>query len=439
MEPHPEPDPLNRVHPPGTAARSGAVAEGPARASRAAARLGLYVHVPFCAVRCRYCDFSSGSLSARALSRYLEAMEREAGRRAKAAAGVTFSSVFFGGGTPSALSARHFGQLMALLRRHFTIAADAEITLEANPESVRDPLAAAWRAGGVNRLSFGVQSFHADELEQLGRIHDAARPAEAVERARAHGFERLSLDLMFAFPGHTPERFAATIEEALALEPEHLSAYCFIPEAGTPMGDEVLCGRAELPDADRQADLYQQLTERLARAGYGCYETSNFCQPGAEARHNLVYWLRRDYLALGPSAHGLWHGARYGNHYALERWAASLEQGRPCDTCEPESARSRADEVVMLGLRLSHGVSAADHTPERWREVIERYGSAFDAGVATGRLMSGEGGEEGVRIARRHRFVADDVIAWLMAHAARAERSVRDTSAVDRRAIASLT
>ena len=179
MEPHPEPDPLSGSRP----AHPAADAEGPAPASRALARVGLYVHVPFCAVRCRYCDFSSGSLSAEKLARYLDAMEREALRRAPAATGVAFTSVFFGGGTPSALSARHFGQLMALLRRHFTIAADAEITLEANPESVRDPLLAAWRAGGVNRLSFGVQSFHADELQQLGRIHDAQRPAEAVTLA----------------------------------------------------------------------------------------------------------------------------------------------------------------------------------------------------------------------------------------------------------------
>jgi len=436
MEPHPESHPLSGLRPGRAAGSTRPAPEGPAPASRAAARVGLYVHVPFCAVRCRYCDFSSGSLSADALTRYLDGMEREAERRAPAATGVEFSSVFFGGGTPSALSARHFTRLMALLRLRFSIAADAEITLEANPETVRDPLLAAWRAGGVNRLSFGVQSFHADELEQLGRIHDAARPGEAVARARAHGFERLSLDLMFAFPGHTRERFATTVERALELAPEHLSAYCFIPEAGTPMGDAVLSGRAPVPDADEQADLYRALTTRLAHAGYGCYETSNFCRPGAEARHNLVYWLRRDYLALGPSAHGLWHGVRYGNHYATERWAASLERDLPCDTCEEESARSRADEVVMLGLRLSHGVSAGDHPPDRWREVIERYENAFAAGVSTRRLLATR---DGVRIARRHRFVADDVIAWLMAHAARRDRRDPDRAAVDRRAIASVT
>ena len=408
MEPTAQPDPL-------TPRRSGAAAaaagspDGPAPASSAAARTGLYVHVPFCAVRCTYCDFSSGALSARALERYLSGMERETSLRAPGAAGVVFSSVFFGGGTPSALSARHFGRLVTALRSRFAIAADAEITLEANPESVRPALLDAWREAGVDRLSFGVQSFHPDELERLGRIHDASRPGTAVALARAHGFRRLSLDLMFGFPGHSGERFASTVERALELGPEHLSAYCFIPEAGTPMGDDVLRGRVTLPDADEQADLYAALTERLAAAGYGCYETSNFCRPGAEARHNLVYWLRRDYLGLGPSAHGLWRGMRYGNHYAPDRWAAGLEAGTACDEREDDTAVSRADEIVMLGLRLSLGVRAADHAPERWRELTDRFGAAFHAGVASGRL---EPTADGVRIAPRHRFVADDVIAW---------------------------
>ena len=415
MESHPEPDPLI---PPSPRTRGRAL-DGPAPSSSAAARLGLYVHVPFCAVRCTYCDFSSGALSSRALERYLDGMETEVARRAPDAASFTFTSVFFGGGTPSALSARHFARLVTMLRSHFAIGPDAEITLEANPESVRPALLDAWSAAGVNRLSFGAQSFHADELERLGRIHDAARPGEAIALARAHGFRRLSLDLMFGFPGHTAERFAATVDRALELEPEHLSAYCFIPEAGTPMGDEVLRGGLELPDADAQADLYAALTTRLAASGYGCYETSNFCRPGAEARHNLVYWLRRDYLGLGPSAHGLWQGTRYGNHYATERWAACLEAGRPCDEREAESERSRADEIVMLGLRLSRGVSAGDHAADRWREVMGRYGAAFRAGLATGRL---DATADGVRIARRHRFVADDVIAWLMASADRPER-----------------
>jgi oxygen-independent coproporphyrinogen-3 oxidase len=390
--------------------------EGPGAAARAEARLGLYVHVPFCAVRCTYCDFSSGTLSAIAVERYLAALEREAARRAPQAGGAAFTSVFFGGGTPSALSARHFARLWGALRSHFAIAPGAEITLEANPESVRPALLEAWAAAGVNRLSMGAQSFDPQELSRLGRVHDATRPGAAFALARAQGFSRLSLDLMYGFPGHTPARFAATLEQALALAPEHLSAYCFIPEAGTPLGDDVLRGATILPDPGQQADLYASLCERLAGAGLGIYETSNFCRPGAEARHNLVYWLRRDYLGLGPSAHGLWRGMRYGNHYGMERWAGSLEADRACDTIEPESPRSRPDEIVMLGLRLATGLAAADHPPARWDEVTRRYGLAFRDALATRRLERTAGG---VRVPPTLRFLADDVIAWLMAAAER--------------------
>jgi oxygen-independent coproporphyrinogen-3 oxidase len=406
-----------------------ATLEGPAASARAEARVGLYLHVPFCAVRCSYCDFSSGTLSATAVERYLAGMEREAARRAPQAEGVAFTSVFIGGGTPSALSSRHFARLWRALRSHFAIAPDAEITLEANPESVRPSLLDAWAAAGVNRLSMGVQSFAPQELSRLGRIHDAARPGVAFALARAHGVRRLSLDLMFGFPGHSLASFATTLERALALAPEHLSAYCFIPEAGTLLGDEVLRGAARLPDAGQQADLYASLCERLAGEGYGIYETSNFCRPGAEARHNLVYWLRRDYLGIGPSAHGLWRGARYGNHYGMERWAAALEADRACDTVEPESARSRADEIVMLGLRLATGLAAGDHPPTRWGEVARRYGRAFRDALATGRLERTAGG---VRVPRRHRFVADDVIAWLMAAADRDPSVRRDAAAAAR-------
>jgi oxygen-independent coproporphyrinogen-3 oxidase len=421
-----------------------ATLDGPGATARAAARLGLYVHVPFCAVRCSYCDFSSGSLSARVVERYLGGIEREAARRAPQAAAVAFTSVFFGGGTPSALSARHFARLWRALRSQFAIASGAEITLEANPESVRPALLEAWAAAGVNRLSMGAQSFDPQELARLGRIHGADRPGAAFALAREHGFRRLSLDLMFGFPGHTPSRFATTLERALALEPEHLSVYCFIPEAGTPLGDEVLRGSARLPDPGQQADLYASLGQRLAREGFGMYETSNFCRPGAEARHNLVYWLRRDYLGLGPSAHGLWRGVRYGNHYGTERWAASLEAHRACDTVEPESARSRADEIVMLGLRLATGLAADDQPSAVWAEVTRRYGRAFRDALATGRLERTPGG---VRIPSRLRFLADDVIAWLMAAADRDPLARHEADATvdharpafDSLAIASLT
>ncbi len=406
-----------------------AVFEGPSTAARRAARTGLYLHVPFCAQRCSYCDFSTGSLSSHAVERYLEAMRLEMAERAPHARGVAFTSVFFGGGTPSALSSRAFRTLWSAVRDHFEIATGAEITLEANPESVRSTLLAAWAEAGVNRLSMGAQTFHADELEWLGRIHDAARPAEAFALARAQGFQRLSLDLMFGYPGHTRARWCETIERSLELEPEHLSAYCFIPEHGTPLGDAVLGGTSELPAPEEQAAMYDDVTAMLERAGYGCYETSNFARPGGEAQHNLVYWLVRPYLAIGPAAHGFMDGERYGNHYAFSRWATALERGRsPEAEREPQTGESLATEIMMLGLRLAGGLVREDYAPEAWDSVMLRYGGAFTAAVAGGRL---EPTDRGFRIPRELRFVADDVLAWIESRA--------HAGAVDSASHASLT
>lgn len=392
--------------------------------ARADARMGLYVHVPFCARRCSYCDFSTGTMSAALVERYLAALEIEAESRAAAVADRVFTSVFFGGGTPSALSARHFRRVWATLTERFQVARDAEITLEANPESVRPALLEAWAEAGVNRLSMGAQTFDKDELVRLGRIHSADRPAEAFALARAAGFRRLSLDLMFGFPGHDAARFRATVERALALDPEHLSAYCFIPETGTPLGDAVASGRAALPDAEEQADAYAELTERLARAGLECYETSNFARPGAECRHNLVYWLRRPYLALGPSAHGFVNGVRYGNHYALGTWATALESGvSPNAEEERESEIAIAQETMMLSLRLADGFVPSDHSTAACDATFARYGDAFRRALASGRL---EPSGAGARVPPRFRFVADGVIAWIEA---RAENSRFDSSA----------
>ena len=401
--------------------------EGPSAAARAEARRGLYVHVPFCARRCEYCDFATGALSGAAVERYLAALEREAARRAPMAEGRSFSSVFFGGGTPSALSRRHFARVWKTLRDHFTLEASTEVTLEANPESVRPPLLEAWAEAGVNRLSMGAQSFDPLELERLGRLHGPERPGEALALARTYGFRRLSLDLMFGFPGHDADTWRRTLETAIALAPEHLSAYCFIAEPDTPLGAATLGGRMAPVSPEAQADLYDLLIERAEAAGYRLYETSNVARPGAECRHNLVYWLRRDYLALGPSAHGLWDGVRYANHRDRDAWAAALEREEPCDTREAETPVSRVEEIVMLGLRLGGGLRRGDHAGA-FAEVEERFDHAFERAVATGRL---ERTRDGFRVAPRHRFVADDVIAWLMVVA---EREARRTPSLEARA-----
>lgn len=401
---------------------------GPDARVRAEAGPGLYVHVPFCAARCDYCDFASGALSSAAVERYLAALEREAARRAPDARGTTFRSVFFGGGTPSALATRHFLRVWGALRGAFAIAPDAEVTLEVNPESAKDERLAAWRAAGVNRVSFGVQSFHDDELAGLGRLHDARQAEEAFRRARAHGFPRVSLDLMFGFPGHRAARWAGTLDRALALEPAHLSAYAFIVEAGTPLGNAVLRGETAEMDGDDEAALYESLVARAAAAGLAGYETSNFAKPGEESRHNLAYWLRRPYLALGPSAHGLFAGERYANHWSLERWAEALERGlAPESEREREDADSRARESMLLALRLGTGLRFADYPPFEAAGIRARYGAAFAAALRTGRLEAAS--EGGVRIPPRHRFVADDVIAWIESRADAPDRSGAESDA----------
>ncbi len=392
-----------------------ALLDGPSPAARAEAGQALYVHVPFCAAPCPYCHFSKERLSGAGVERWLAALEREAVQRAPAAAGVAFRSVFFGGGSPSALSSRHFKRAWNAIRSHFELAADAEVTLEANPEAVRSELLDAWAAAGVNPLSMGTQSFVPEELASLGRIHDERRPAEAFALARAHGFRRLSLDLMFGFPGHTREHWARTLAAALALAPEHVSAYGFIPEEGTPLGDAVARGTAVTVLPELEADLHAQADAAFAEAGLAPYETSNWSRPGAECRHNLTYWLRRDYLSLGPSAHGLWRGVRYANAHSLADWAARIESGAdPAVSTEAETPESRTDERVMLGLRLAAGLDPADHPADAVAEMGARYGEAFAAAADQGRL---ERAGRAWRVPPAHRFVADDVIAWLAVRA----------------------
>lgn len=390
-------------------------ARSPSARARDAAGAGLYVHVPFCAVRCTYCHFATVPLASGGTARWLAAIEREARLRAPLAGDVGFTSVFFGGGTPSVLSPSEFARLVEVVRAHVTLAPGAEVTLEANPESVTPARLEAWRAGGVNRLSLGAQSFHADELRRLGRVHGADRPGAALADARAAGFTRLSLDLMYGFPGHTPERFAASLARALASGIEHLSAYAFIADPGNPLGDAVLAGEQQVADDAAQAEMHAEFVARSAAAGLALYETSNVARPGAEARHNLAYWLRRDGLALGPSAHALWRGERYANLADTDAWARALERGEdPAASRERPTAREAAEEVVMLALRLDSGLRAADYDSVTWAQVHAAFADALAAGVGAGRL---EGGDGLWRIPDAHRFLADDTIAWLAARA----------------------
>lgn len=315
---------------------------------------GLYIHVPFCAGKCPYCDFYSVTPTGEIMDAYLRrtlALAEEYGR----ACGKTADTVYFGGGTPSLLGAGRLSALLDGLAKHFSIAPGAEVTCEVNPGSVDGPFFQALRAGGFNRVSMGLQSANPEELRLLGRKHTPGDVQSAVEAARAAGFGNLSLDLMLALPGSTGESLLRSVGFAAGLGPEHISAYLLKIEPGTPFAGRQLA----LPDDDAAADQYLLMVEELAGRGFQQYEISNFARPGFESRHNLCYWRYGEYLGLGPAAHSFYEGRRF---YWPRDLAGYLKGNLPLPE-RPGAALTQAEaleEFAMLNLRLARGLRLAD-------------------------------------------------------------------------------
>jgi len=322
--------------------------------------LGLYIHVPFCAKRCYYCSFNTAPLERTAeVGRYVAAARREIALLAGAAwaPGISIGTVFFGGGTPSLLEPAALGELLEGIRGGFELAADAEITVECNPESVTRDKLAAYRAAGVNRVSLGVQSLDDGILRTLGRLHDARGARGAFEAAREAGCDNVSVDVMYGLPDLGQAAWARTIEGVLGWGPEHLSAYGLTLDAGSLWA---VTGVAGLPAEGAVVEQYWALAGAAAGRGLEHYEVSNYARPGFRARHNLVYWRAGEYLAVGPGACGFVGDARYGNVKPVARYCALLEAGAlPIDTAERLTPRQRLGERLILGLRLSDGVPGA--------------------------------------------------------------------------------
>jgi oxygen-independent coproporphyrinogen-3 oxidase len=341
--------------------------------------LGLYLHVPFCRTRCRYCDFYKVGENRGRMDRWRSALLAEIEGWASLA-GRRVETVFFGGGTPSLLEPEEVGRILDRLALRFDLAADAEVTAEANPSDLDPSRLAGLRAAGVNRLSIGVQSFVDRELALLGRRHDAARGAAAVAQARAAGFAELSIDLMIGVPAQTDGSFAASLERAIALEPDHLSLYLLEVHEGSEL-DYLRRDRPRLfAGEEAQRRRYLAMRARLLRAGFEHYEISNFCRAGHACRHNLRYWRCRPWLGLGPAAHSFVDGRRFRHPADLERWIAdpTAVEEQPCDP---------AAERVFLGLRLAEGVDldalaqagvSGERLPQKLRRLapfVERSGS----------------------------------------------------------------
>ena len=328
---------------------------------------GVYVHFPFCLARCPYCDFATAVWDEIPHGAYARAVRSEIAWQVGAhdLEGRTIVSVYFGGGTPSLWEPRALASVLETLAARLSLASDAEITLEANPGQALEGRLADFAAAGINRISFGTQSFLDAGLEALGRWHRAADSRRATALARKAGIENVSVDLIYAYPGQTPA--AAREEGRLATEasPDHVSAYCLTLEARVPMAREVAAGRIRLPTEETSVAIEDALLEVLEAAGYARYEISNYARAGRRARHNSLYWTGGEYLGLGASASGFLRtsdgGMRWRNHPSTERYLALAGRGEdPTSERERLSSETLLRERLFLGLRMLDGVDLAE-------------------------------------------------------------------------------
>lgn len=321
----------------------------------------LYLHIPFCEKKCLYCDFYSiESLSP--MEEFLAGLAVEMQLYGARGEGTRFDTVFFGGGTPSLLTPGQLDSILSCLRSAYTIATDAEITLETNPGTVTPEKLVAFRSLGVNRLSIGIQSFRDDELLFLSRIHDSAQAIEAVRMARGAGFDNISIDLIYSLPGQTPDRWLYTLEQGLALEPQHISAYSLIVEDNTPLARMVRARQVSPNPVEAEAALFEQTMRVLEENGFDHYEVSNYAKPGFRSRHNYSYWSHANYLGFGPSAHSFWRsddgrsGERWANVANVSTYSRRLrDRERPLGFDEKVGVKELVNERIFLGLR-SDGV-----------------------------------------------------------------------------------
>ncbi len=323
--------------------------------------LGIYIHVPFCRSKCQYCDFYSlTTKESSLLDGYLEAVCSHIKEAGALAPNYLVDTVYFGGGTPSFFGAEGMAAVLSTIRKSFDVARDAEITFEANPDSVSDRLLRRLRSEGFNRVSLGIQCDNDDILKRLGRPHSYAQAVNAVKRIRKMGFKNLSLDLMYGLPGQTLEAWEKTLQNVLKLQPEHISCYGLKVEEGTPLYAYQDC--CNLADDDTQADMYLAAIEILRQQGYRQYEISNFCRKGHVSRHNLKYWNGGEYLGFGPDASSDFGGRRFAIVRDLQAYIDGIRTGgQVLREVQEVPPRERAGEYLMMRLRTVSGLDPKEY------------------------------------------------------------------------------
>jgi oxygen-independent coproporphyrinogen-3 oxidase len=372
--------------------------------------LGLYVHVPFCSRICNYCNFNRGLFDESLKTRFVESLLRELDRlRNNDPTQSAADTLYFGGGTPSLLTPAEVERLIAGARRAFHLTSDAEVTLEANPESVDLQRLEGFRHAGVTRISFGVQSFRDEELLRLDRLHSSARAEEAIRAARSAGFDNLSIDLMMWLPQQTTADWQSSVERAIATDPDHMSLYMLEVYPHLPLRQEMnRRGWAQLAD-EVAADMYEMAMEMLESAGYTQYEISNVAKPGRRSRHNLKYWSDGEWLGFGPGAHSTRSGSRWKNISSTEDYVQRLDRGLSVVAERRDLGdEERLGDALFTGLRLNDGIELSVLSKKYGTDVWEKFGGRLAPYLDAG-LLRKDG--DCMRLTRPGMLLAHEVMA----------------------------
>ena len=353
--------------------------------------LGIYCHIPFCLKKCAYCDFASFSCQREdVITDYFKALHQEIRNFAdtnKDSALPVVDTIYFGGGTPSAVAAEYIETTLALLKEVFVIAETAEITIEINPGTLTGDKASRYQEAGINRVSVGLQAWQDFLLKILGRIHSQSDFIKSMEILKSTGFENFSVDVMVGLPGQKLEDVMATLRALMTFSPTHLSCYSLILEPGTPMANWVEAGQLDLPDDDQEREMHWAVDRFLNEQGFEHYEISSYCRPGYQSRHNIKYWELSPYLGFGLGAHSYFNGRRYGNTNELKQYRDLLAVGKSPGTLEPMmEPQEMMGEWMFLGLRKLAGIRDDDFIARFDESFLVRYGEVIDHLIADGLL-----------------------------------------------------
>ena len=362
---------------------------------------GVYIHIPFCKSRCSYCDFATDVYrSSDAVTKYVAALGNEISRFPEQ--WIDIDTIYFGGGTPSLLLPAQLGQLLASVKSSFGVSADAEITMEMNPATVTADSLAEYKSLGVNRASFGVQTFNDRDLKLLARGHDANDARETYRLLRQAGFDNVSFDLIAGLPGQSIDDWKRNLEEAVSMEPEHLSLYLLEIHEGTPLAEQLRSGRRPMPDEDLAAEMYELMIDTLSAAGYEQYEISNFAKPGFESRHNTKYWRLDEVYGFGVSAHSFNGIERYSNERDTATYVNRIEEIGKAEIFREEI--DQASESAFLGLRLNDGIDVNQHHAAFGSDLTKR--AKYLASIGLVELVGGR-----MRLTRKGMLFSNEVFA----------------------------